>query len=56
MKRHFQRVYNMMDCKLYIKNEDIPESKEIFFYEFKHFKTDKINNYILVECESEKIF
>ena len=33
--RQFERIYNMMECKLYKKNEDIPENKEIFIYEFK---------------------
>ena len=34
-----------------MKNEDIPENKEILVYGFKHVKTDKINNYKLFGCE-----
>ena len=45
----------MMDCKSYTKNEDIPENKEIFIYSFKHVKTDKVNNYILITCESDEL-
>ena len=36
----------MMECKSYLKNEDIPENKETFVYGLKHTKTDKIDNYI----------
>ena len=42
VKRCFEKIYKMMECKLYIKNEDIPENKETFIYGFKHVKTDKI--------------
>ena len=41
----------MMECKSYMKNEDVPEHKEIFVYGFKHVKTDKVDNYILTGCE-----
>ena len=41
VKRRFERIINMMmDCKSYIKNEDISENKEIFVYGFEHVKTD----------------
>ena len=56
VKRRFERIYNMMECKSYMKNEDIPENKEIFVYGFKHIKTDKVNNYLLIECESDKLY
>ena len=46
----------MMDCKSYTKNEDIPENKEIFVYSFKHVKMDKVNNYILIGCESDELY
>ena len=57
VKRRFGRIFNMMmDCKSYIKNEDTSEKKEIFLHGFKHVKTDKIHNYILIRCESDEIF
>ena len=53
VKRRFERIINkMMDFKSYTKNEDFPENKEIFVYSFKHVKTDKVNNYILIGSES----
>ena len=57
VQRRFERIFDMMmDCKSYIKNEDISENKEIFIYGFKHVKTDKIDNYILIGCESDELF
>ena len=56
VKRRIERIFNMMDCKPYIKNEDNSENKEIFIYGFKHVKTDKIDNFILIGCESDEIF
>ena len=38
-----------------MKHEDVPENKEIFVYGFKHIKTDKIDSYILIGCESDGI-
>ena len=56
-QRRFERIYNMMlDFKTYIKYEDIPENKEIFIYSFKHVKTDKVDNYILIASESDELF
>ena len=37
----FERIKNKIECKLYIKNEDSSENKEIFVYRFKDIKTDK---------------
>ena len=55
-QRRFERIYNMMmDFKTYIKYEDIPENKEIFIYSFKHIKTDKVDNYILIASESDEL-
>ena len=57
VQRRLERVFNMMmDCKSYTKNEDIPENKEIFVYSFKHVKTDKVDNYILIGCESDELY
>ena len=39
-----------------MKNKDIPENKEIFVHGFKHNKTDKVDNYILIKCESDKLY
>ena len=51
-KRRFERMNDLITCKSYIKYEDIPENKEIFIYGLKHIKTDKIDNFILIGCES----
>ena len=56
VKRRFERMYNMMNCKSYMKKGDLPENKEMFFYGFKHDKTDKVDNYILIECESDELY
>ena len=39
VRRRFERIYNMMECISYMKNEDLPENKGISVYGFKHFKT-----------------
>ena len=55
-KRRFERMNDMKTHKSYIKHEDIPENKEIFVYGYKHIKTDKIDNYILIGCETDELF
>ena len=55
-KRRFERIYNALETMTYTKYEDIPENKEIFIYGFKHVKTDKIDNFILIGCESDELF
>ena len=55
IKRRFERIRNMMDYKSYTKNEVLPENKEIFVYSFKHVKTNKVNNYILIASESDEL-
>ena len=55
VKRRFERINNMMESKSYTKNEDISENKEIFIYGFKYVKTDKVDNYILIGCESDEL-
>ena len=54
-KRRLERINDMIVCESQIKNEDIPENKEIFIYGFRHIKTDKIDNYILIACESDEL-
>ena len=56
IQRRFERIINMMDYKSYTKNENIPENKEIFIYSFKHVKTDKVDNYILIGSESDELY
>ena len=56
LKRRFEGVYNMMHCLSYMKNEEIPENEEVFVYAFKHVKTDKVNIYTLIGCESDEIY
>ena len=55
-KRRFERKYSMIICKSYKKNEDIPESKEIIVYGFKHNRTDKIDKYILIGLKSDESY
>ena len=56
LKRRFERINDIITYKSYIRYEDISENKEIFFYGFKHIKTDKIDNYILIGCESDEVY
>ena len=46
----------MTECKSYMKNENIPENKEKFIHGFKHIKTDKVDNYILIGCELDELY
>ena len=55
-KRRFGRIKDMILCKSYIKQEEVHENKEIFVYGFKHNKTDEIDNYIWIGCESDEFF
>ena len=55
-QKRFERINDMIMYTSYTKNEDIPENKEIFVYGFKHVKTEKIDNYILIGCESDELF
>ena len=55
MKRRFDRIYSMMESKLYMKNEDNPENKEIFICGFKHNKTEKIDIFLFIGCESDEL-
>ena len=32
VKRRFERINNLMECKSYIQNKDISENKEMFVY------------------------
>ena len=54
--RRFERINNMIACKSYTKYEDIPENKEIFISGFRHNRNDKVNNYILIGCETDELF
>ena len=56
VKRRFERINNLMECKSYIKNEDTSENKEIFVYGFNCVKTDKIDKYILIGCASDELY
>ena len=55
-KRRFERIYTALESMDYTKYEDISENKEIFIYGIKHVKTDKIDNYILIGCESDELY
>ena len=56
VQRRFERINDMITCKSSIKYQDIPENKEIFIYGFKNIKTEKIDNYILIGCESDELY
>ena len=56
VKRRFERIYTALESMDYTKYEDISENKEIFIYGIKHVKTDKIDNYILIGCESDELY
>ena len=53
--RRFERISKIVACKSYTKQEDVPENEEIFFYGFKHIKSDIIINYIIFGCESDEL-
>ena len=55
-QRTFERIYNSIESMTYTKYENVSQNKEIFIYGFKHVKTDKIDNYILIACESDELF
>ena len=55
VRRRFEKIQNKMDCELYTKDEDLPEHKEIFVYGFEHIKTDKIDKFVLIGCESDEL-
>ena len=56
VKRRFERIYNAIETITYTKYENDPQNKEIFVYGFKHVKTDKIDNYKLIGCESDALY
>ena len=56
LKSRFDRIYNMIECESYLKNEDVPDIKEIFVHGFKHNKRDEIDNFISIGCESDELY
>ena len=56
LKRRFEKRYDAIESMSYTKYENITENKEIFIYGLKHVKTDKIDNYILIACESDELY
>ena len=56
VKGRLEKIYNAIEAMIYTNYEEIPENKEIIIYRFKHIKTDKINNYILIGCELHELF
>ena len=56
VKRRFEGIYNAIETMIYTKYEHITENKEIFIYGFKHVKTDKVDNYISIRCESDELY
>ena len=56
VKRRFEGIYSMMDCKPFMKSEDIPQNREIFIHRFKHIKTHKVGNCIILGCKSDELY
>ena len=50
--RRFERTNKLIACKSYMKHEKVPGNKEKFVYGFKYIKTDKVDIYNLIGCES----
>ena len=46
----------MVKSKTCIRKADFPENREILVHGFKHTKKDKTGNFILIGCESDKLF
>ena len=53
---NWDRKFCTRNMKSYTKYEDFPENEKMFTYEFKHIKTDKIDNFILIGCESDESY
>ena len=56
VKRRFEGIISMMECKPYIENEDNFENEIRDIYGFKRNKTDNIDNYKLLGCESNNLY
>ena len=55
-KIRFEKIYNAIDSTVCTKYEDVIENKEIFIYGLKLIKTDKVDSYISVGCESDELY
>ena len=55
-KKQIERIYNLIQPLTYMKHEEVPENKEILFYGFKHIKTVKIYDYMLIGCELDDFY
>ena len=53
--RRFERINKLTESKSCIKNESIPENKEIFIYGFKHIERGKLEGCLKIGCESHKL-
>ena len=54
VKRRFERLYVFMEVNSYTIYEELREDKGMFNYGFKHIKTNKVDSYIRVRCESDE--
>ena len=54
LKRRFERIIRAIEGRAYSKNEDFPENEEIFIYGVKQIRTDAVDNYKLIGCESDE--
>ena len=55
-KRLFERILIEMESMAYTKYENRPENKENFIYGFKRIKTDKVDKYFLIGCDSNELY
>ena len=54
--RRLERIYRAIKSMAYTKYEAIRENKQVFCIGFKHAKTDKAENYILIGCKSDDFY
>ena len=55
VRTRFERIYNTIESIVYTEDQVFSESREVFIYGFKYKKTDKVNRYNLVGCESDEL-
>ena len=56
LERRIERRNKAADSLSYTKYEDIPQNKEKFVCGFKHIRTDKVDNFRLIGCESDELY
>ena len=54
--RRLERINRAIKSMAYTKNEAIRKNKQVFCIGFKHTKTDKAENYIIIGCKSDDFY